>query len=81
MVFQHANRREMEFSKIQTLRLMLDEERKNLESLSTSSSGNRQKNPEIGRAEANIKKLQEQLKQICGEVNIKSTVLIIFFIH
>ncbi|XP_037917502.1 uncharacterized protein LOC119655610 isoform X4 [Hermetia illucens] len=58
-------RREMEHAKIRTLRLMLDQEKKNLENLvANSSSGNRQ---DRSRAEANIRKLQEQLRQVGGE--------------
>lgn len=55
----------MELSKIQTLRLMLDQERKNLETLLADK---KQSAPEITRAEQNIRTLEEQLKQICGEV-------------
>ncbi|XP_055694240.1 rho guanine nucleotide exchange factor 12 isoform X7 [Lutzomyia longipalpis] len=67
-VDQHKMR-EMEFSKIQTLQLMLDQEKKNYEALRTASSssgggGNRQ---DMARSEANIRKLQEQLRQVCGE--------------
>lgn len=58
----------MEHAKIRTLRLMLDQEKKNLENLvANSSSGNRQ---DRSRAEANIRKLQEQLRQVGGEVSI-----------
>lgn len=63
---QLAKRREMEFSKMNTLRLMLDQEMKNLENLKQSSGSNRN---EIVRAEANITKLNDQLKQMCGEVS------------
>ncbi|XP_055706170.1 uncharacterized protein LOC129803551 isoform X3 [Phlebotomus papatasi] len=65
-VDQHKMR-EMEFSKMQTLRLMLDQEKKNYDALlaaSNSGGGNRQ---EMARSEANIRKLQEQLRQVCGE--------------
>lgn len=55
----------MEYSKMTTLRLMLDQEMKNLENLKQSSGSNRN---EIARAEATIAKLNEQLKQMCGEV-------------
>lgn len=51
-----------------TLRLMLDQEMKNLENLKQTSGNNRN---EIARAEATIAKLNEQLKQMCGEVRTK----------
>ncbi|XP_055598943.1 rho guanine nucleotide exchange factor 11 isoform X3 [Uranotaenia lowii] len=60
----HAKQREMEFHKIKTLRLMLEQEKKNLENLNSS---NKQRTPESLRAEATIKKLQEELSQMCGE--------------
>lgn len=47
---------------------MLDQEKKNYDTLlaaSNSGGGNRQ---EMARSEANIRKLQEQLRQVCGEV-------------
>lgn len=70
----------MELSKIQTLSLMLDQERKNLDAL----QANKKQPADIACAEQNIRKLTEQLKQICGEVNIsykKSKSLLIFFTH
>lgn len=57
----------MEYSKLQTLRLMLDQEKKNLEALLAEK---KQQTPEITRAQANIRTLQEQLNQLCGEVTI-----------
>ncbi|XP_055318825.1 uncharacterized protein LOC129576874 isoform X3 [Sitodiplosis mosellana] len=57
-------RRELEFTRITTLRLMLDQEKKNLENLKTSNNGNRN---DIGQAETNILRLQEQLRQMHGE--------------
>lgn len=60
-------RREVEFTRISTLRLMLDQEMKNLENLKTSNSPNR---TEILQAESNIKRLNEQLRQLHGEVRI-----------
>ncbi|XP_058459868.1 uncharacterized protein LOC131435731 isoform X1 [Malaya genurostris] len=60
----HAKQREMEFHKIKTLRLMLEQEKKNLENLNSS---HKQRTPESVRAEATIKKLQEELAQMCGE--------------
>lgn len=64
----------MEFSKMQTLRLMLDEEKKNLDSLLANKN---QQSPEIARAQTTIRTLQEQLNQVCGEVRI----LKISFLH
>ncbi|XP_063697194.1 rho guanine nucleotide exchange factor 11 isoform X3 [Culicoides brevitarsis] len=60
-----AKRKEMEFSKMQTLRLMLDEEKKNLEALVLANKN--QQSPEIARAQTTIRTLQEQLNQVCGE--------------
>lgn len=45
---------------------MLDEERKNLENLKTSNNANRN---DVAQAETNILKLQEQLRQMHGEVS------------
>lgn len=69
----------MEMSKIHTLRLMLDQEKKNLENLGASNGANQQ---ERSRAEANIQKLEEQLKQVNGEVCIAKIFYfgLIFFI-
>lgn len=72
-ILQHAKRREMEFTKIQTLRLMLDQEKKNLEII---NSGNRNNGQDMARAETNIRKLEEELKYVCGEVN---TIFFFFF--
>lgn len=55
----------MEISKMQTLRLMLDQEKKNLENLKSPNNVNRN---EVMRAETNISKLTDQLRQMCGEV-------------
>lgn len=55
----------MKVSKIQTLRLYLDKEKKSLENL-TSTNGSRQ---DILRAEQTIRTLQEQLQLLCGEVS------------
>lgn len=63
---QLAKRREMEYSKMSTLRLMMEQEKKNLENLKSSSNSNRN---DILRAETNIIKLSEQIKQMCGEVS------------
>lgn len=56
----------MEFTRISTLRLMLDQEKKNLENLKSSNNANRN---EITQAETNILRLQEQLRQMHGEVS------------
>ncbi|XP_053684718.1 rho guanine nucleotide exchange factor 11 isoform X2 [Sabethes cyaneus] len=60
----HAKQREMEFHKIKTLRLMLEQEKKNLDNLCAS---HKPRGPESARAEATIKKLQDELTQMCGE--------------
>uniref|UniRef100_A0A336KGX4 CSON010845 protein n=1 Tax=Culicoides sonorensis TaxID=179676 RepID=A0A336KGX4_CULSO len=60
-----AKRKEMEYSKMKTLQLMLDEEKKNLDLL---LSDKKQQTPEIAKAQATIRTLQEQLNQVCGEV-------------
>lgn len=52
---------------MRTLKLMLEQEKKNRDNLIGS---NKQGTPECTRAEANIKKLQEELAQVCGEVNL-----------
>ncbi|XP_062698767.1 uncharacterized protein LOC109401184 isoform X2 [Aedes albopictus] len=59
-----AKQREMEVQKMRTLKLMLEQEKKNRDNLVAS---NKQGTPECTRAEANIKKLQEELAQVCGE--------------
>lgn len=56
----------MEFTRISTLRLMLDQEKKNLENLKSSNNANRN---EVTQAETNILRLQEQLRQMHGEVS------------
>jgi hypothetical protein len=57
---------EVEFTKFHTLYLMLEQEKKNLEKLRENETGNAS---EIARAEANIRTLQEQLKQSTGDVS------------
>lgn len=52
-----------------TLRLMMDQEKKNLENLKSSSSNSNRNSNDILRAETNITKLGEQLRQMCGEVS------------
>lgn len=69
-------RRDLEFSKINTLRLFLDQEKKNLENLKTSNSANRN---EIAQAETNILRLQEQLSQLHGEVSDRFDSIARFF--
>ncbi|EDS42404.1 predicted protein [Culex quinquefasciatus] len=60
----HAKQREMDIQRITTLRLMLEQERKNQENL---LARNKLCTPEIIRADATIKKLQEEISQMCGE--------------
>lgn len=55
----------MDIQRITTLRLMLEQERKNQENL---LARNKLCTPEIIRADATIKKLQEEISQMCGEV-------------
>lgn len=45
---------------------MLDQEKKNLENLKSSNNANRN---EVTQAETNILRLQEQLRQMHGEVS------------
>lgn len=54
---------------------MLDQEKKNLEII---NSGNRNNGQDMARAETNIRKLEEELKYVCGEVNTK--ILFFFFL-
>lgn len=56
----------MKLSKIQTLNLYLDKEKTNLENLKLNNNNRN----EIVRAEQTIRKLQEQLHLLCGEVRI-----------
>ncbi|XP_065085202.1 uncharacterized protein RhoGEF2 isoform X3 [Ochlerotatus camptorhynchus] len=65
-----AKQREMEVQKMRTLRLMLEQEKKNLENLYAS---NKQRTPEIIRTEATIKKLQDELTQVGGEPQPQNT--------
>lgn len=60
---------EVEFTKVHTLYLMLEQEKKNLDKLRENETQNAS---EISRAEANIRTLQEQLKQSTGDVSTKS---------
>lgn len=70
-------RREVEFTRIHTLRLMLDQETKNLENLKASSNINHN---EISKAEMNISRLNDQLRQLQGEVR-KASILCHFFFN
>lgn len=63
---QQDKRREMEYSKIHTLRLMLAQEKKTRDALNASNANHKE---DIQKSDAKIKKLQEQLKQVCGEVS------------
>lgn len=45
---------------------MLEQEKKNLEII---NAGNRSNGQDVARAETNIRKLEEELKYVCGEVN------------
>lgn len=56
----------MEYSKIHTLRLMLAQEKKTRDALNASNANHKE---DIQKSDAKIKKLQEQLKQVCGEVS------------
>lgn len=67
---QQDKRREMEFSKIHTLRLMLAQEKKSCDALNATNVNNSNKE-DIIKSEAKIKTLQEQLKAVCGEVSAK----------
>lgn len=54
---------------------MLEQEKKNLEII---NAGNRSNGQDVARAETNIRKLEEELKYVCGEVN---TIFNYFFLH
>lgn len=56
----------MELSKIQTLSLMLEREKQNRDTL--QSDNKKHSAAEIAKTEATIRKLEEQLHQMCGEV-------------
>lgn len=58
-------RKEVEFTKLQTLSLYLDQERKNLEKLRNTSG----QDANIVKAETTIRTLENQLKQTRGEVS------------
>lgn len=51
-----------------TLRLMLAQEKKSCDALNASNANNCNRE-DILKSEAKIKKLEEQLKQVCGEVS------------
>lgn len=61
-------RKEVEYTKLHTLYMMLEQEKKNLEKLRENESQN---GNEIARAEANIRTLQEQLRQSTNDVGFK----------
>lgn len=65
---QQDKRREMEYSKIHTLRLMLAQEKKTRDALNATNASHKE---DIQKSDAKIKKLQEQLKQVCGEVSAR----------
>lgn len=70
----------MEFSKIYTLRLMLAQEKKSCDALNATNVNNSNKE-DILKSEAKIKKLQEQLKAVCGEVSVRQIGDLIRRIH
>lgn len=57
---------------------MMDQEKKNLENLKTSNNANRN---EIGQAETNILRLQEQLRQMHGEVSDRNRCPYTFIVY
>lgn len=59
-------RKEVEYTKLHTLYMMLEQEKKNLEKLREHESQN---SGEIAKAEANIRTLQEQLRQSTNDVS------------
>ena len=63
---QQDKRREMEYSKIHTLKLMLAQEKKTRDALNASNASHKD---DILKSDAKIKKLQDELKQVCGEVS------------
>lgn len=66
ILFQHMKRKEVEYTKLHTLHLMLEQEKKNLDKLRENEFQN---GNEIAKAEANIRKLQDQLKQTTNDVS------------
>lgn len=71
---QQDKRREMEYSKIHTLRLMLEQEKKTRNALSASNASQKD---DILKSETKIRTLQEQLKQVCGEVGFDTVTITI----
>ena len=64
-------RKEVEFTKLQTLSLYLDQERKNLEKLRNTSG----QDANILKAETTIRTLENQLKQTRGEVSLLYSII------
>lgn len=69
-------RKEVEYTKLHTLYMMLEQEKKNLEKLRENESAN---GNEIARAEANIRTLQEQLRQSTNDVSCRAISKLLFF--
>lgn len=65
LTLQPTTRREVEFNRINTLRMMWEQETKNLENLKASSNIN---HSEVSKAEMNILRLGDQLRLLQGEV-------------
>lgn len=59
-------RREVEFTKLHTLNMMLDTEKRNLEKLRENESQN---GNEIAKALTNIRNMEDQLKQTTNDVS------------
>jgi hypothetical protein len=66
-------RKEVEYTKLHTLYMMLEQEKKNLEKLRENESVN---GSEIARAEANIRTLQDQLRQSTNDVSCPSNLVL-----
>lgn len=60
-------RKEVEYTKLHTLYMMLEQEKKNLEKLRENDSNS----GEIAKAEVNIRTLQEQLRQSTNDVSFR----------
>lgn len=61
-------RKEVEYTKLHTLYMMLEQEKKNLEKLRENKSSN---GSEIARAESTIRTLQEELRQSTNDVSCR----------
>lgn len=66
-------RKEVEYTKLHTLYMMLEQEKKNVEKLRENESQN---GSEISKAEANIRTLQEQLRSSTNDVSFNRFVLV-----